>query len=97
MKEQKSYFSNGEIKTIGFTVSHKENEKCRVVMPDHIGKINHQECLCFEEGYGSVLGISDKEYTEYGYPEKIDIKCDNIKQAQTYMMRMDDVNKHIIM
>lgn len=66
MKEQKSYFSNGEIRTIGFPVSHKENEKRRAIMPNHIRKIAHPECLYFEEGYGSVLGIPDKEYAEYG-------------------------------
>ncbi len=53
-------------KTIGFPISHKENENRRAIIPDHVKKIAHPEQLYFERGYGSVLGISDEEYAQYG-------------------------------
>lgn len=53
-------------RTIGFPVSHKENEYRRAIIPNHIIKMNHPENLYFELGYGAVLGISDKEYMECG-------------------------------
>ena len=49
-------------KTIGFPISHKENENRRAVVPEHIKDMENPECLYFEEGYGKVLGIEDSEY-----------------------------------
>lgn len=54
------------MKTIGFPISRKENEKRRAIVPDHIKYISHPECLYFERGYGEVLGISDNEYKALG-------------------------------
>ena len=54
------------MKTIGFPISHKENEKRRAIVPEHIPSITHPEKLYFETGYGDVLGISDSEYSQYG-------------------------------
>ena len=54
------------MKTIGFPISHKENEKRRAIVPEHIPSITHPENLYFETGYGDVLGISDSEYSQYG-------------------------------
>lgn len=53
-------------KTVGFPISHKENENRRAIVPKHIKRMKHPECLYFEEGYGKVLGIDDKEYQELG-------------------------------
>ena len=66
MKEQRNYYSDGKFKTIGFPVSHKENEKRRAIMPDHVSGINHPDRLFFEEGHGLVLEIPNKEYARYG-------------------------------
>lgn len=52
--------------TIGFPISHKENEKRRAIIPEHIKLIKHPEQLYFEEGYGMVLGIDDVEYEKCG-------------------------------
>lgn len=52
--------------TIGFPISHKENEYRRAIVPNEIEKIGHPEQLYFEKGYGEVLGIEDSEYTKYG-------------------------------
>ncbi len=54
------------MKTVGFPISHKENENRRAVVPAHIKFISHPECLYFEEGYGNVLGITDDEYEACG-------------------------------
>lgn len=71
------------IKTIGFPISHKENENRRAIVPEHIKFIEHPELLYFEEGYGEVLGVTDREYLEFGchmvkFEEVIskDIICD---------------------
>lgn len=54
------------MKTIGFPISHKENEKRRALLPEHISSISHPEFLYFEKGYGEVLGIEDDEYAKLG-------------------------------
>ena len=54
------------MKTIGFPISHKENENRRAIVPRHIAGISHPEMLCFESGYGKVLGIEDAEYAALG-------------------------------
>lgn len=52
--------------TIGFPISHKENEFRRVIVPDDIVKMKYPESLYFERNYGDVLGISDEEYANLG-------------------------------
>ena len=52
--------------TIGFPISHKENEQRRALVPEHIRKMAHPEQLWFETGYGDVLGLCDADYTELG-------------------------------
>ena len=37
-----------KMKTIGFPISHKENENRRALLPEHIINIEHPECLWFE-------------------------------------------------
>lgn len=54
------------VRTVGFPISHKENENRRAIVPEHIAKLQHPECLYFETGYGAVLGVSDAEYEAVG-------------------------------
>ena len=54
------------LKTVGFPISHKENEFRRVIVPDHIALMKNPKCLWFEKGYGEVLGIKDAEYAAQG-------------------------------
>lgn len=54
------------MKTVGFPISHKENEYRRAIVPTHLKNIEHPELLYFERGYGEVLGIEDKEYEACG-------------------------------
>lgn len=54
------------MKTIGFPISHKENENRRAIVPAHIMQMSNPGQLYFEEGYGNVLGIADEEYEACG-------------------------------
>lgn len=54
------------MKTVGFPISHKENENRRAIVPAHIKLLTHPEYLYFEKGYGDVLGLTDTEYAECG-------------------------------
>ena len=54
------------MRTIGFPISHKENEHRRAIIPQHIHNIFHPEMLYFETGYGDVCGYSDTDYIEVG-------------------------------
>lgn len=54
------------MKTVGFPISHKENERRRAIVPEDILKIRHPECLFIEEGYGDVLGYDDDYYRRAG-------------------------------
>lgn len=54
------------LRTIGFPISHKENENRRAIIPENIAMMNNPECLYFEKGYGNVLGIKDVEYSKVG-------------------------------
>ncbi len=54
------------MKTIGFPICHKENEKRRTILPSHIKCMRNADELYFEKGYGEVLGISDDEYQASG-------------------------------
>ncbi|HSO59074.1 MAG TPA: N(5)-(carboxyethyl)ornithine synthase, partial [Paenisporosarcina sp.] len=54
------------IYTIGFVISHKNNEKRRAILPKDLPQIKCVEQLYFEEGYGADLGFSDEEYKVSG-------------------------------
>lgn len=54
------------MKTVGFSISRKENEFRRALLPKDIKLINHPEMLYFEKGYGDVLGYDDQDYIEAG-------------------------------
>ncbi|WP_394916330.1 N(5)-(carboxyethyl)ornithine synthase [uncultured Robinsoniella sp.] len=54
------------MKTIGFPISHKENEYRRAIVPEDIKKLKHPQNLYFEYGYGKCMGIEDSEFSELG-------------------------------
>lgn len=54
------------MKTVGFPISHKENENRRAIVPEDISKIVCPENLYIETGFGDVMGISDDEYAAMG-------------------------------
>jgi len=54
------------MKSIGFVISQKENERRRALIPPDLKDIKHTENLYFETGYGDVLGYSDDDYVKAG-------------------------------
>ena len=54
------------MKTVGFPISHKENENRRAIVPQDIEKIICPENIYIETGFGEVLGISDEDYAREG-------------------------------
>ena len=54
------------MKTVGFPISHKENEYRRALLPDDVKKISHPDRLFFETGFGEVLGLTDEDYRRAG-------------------------------
>ena len=49
------------MRSVGFLISPKENEKRRAILPEDVAKLKNSNMLYFEKGYGEVLGIKDKE------------------------------------
>jgi len=83
------------LKTVGFPISRKENEKRRAIVPEHIRLMSNPENLYFEYGYGEILGISDDEYTALGchmcsFDEVLekDIICDPKIGDAEYLSRL---------
>ncbi len=54
------------MKTIGFLISHKENEKRRALVSADVKNIKNKENVFIETGYGDVLGYSDEDYRSAG-------------------------------
>lgn len=54
------------MRTIGFPISHKENEFRRALVVKDLLRIKNREALYLETGYGAVLGFSDSEYEACG-------------------------------
>jgi len=54
------------MKTIGFPISHKENENRRAIVPEDIKRMSHPENVYIEENYGKVLGLEDADYVAVG-------------------------------
>lgn len=57
---------NNSMKRIGFPISHKENERRRALVPEHLAMVEHPERLFIERGYGEVLGYNDEDYARWG-------------------------------
>lgn len=80
------------MKTLGFPISDKLNEKRRALIPSHIEQIKKPEKIYIEKGYGEVLGYSDEEYLSFGVNIvnrqlvlKQDIICDPKIGDATYL------------
>ncbi|WP_125154156.1 N(5)-(carboxyethyl)ornithine synthase [Clostridium rectalis] len=85
------------MRTIGFILSPKENEKRTALLPKYIKKLNYPEQLFFETGYGEKFGIDDEEYIKLGAnivsreeALKKDIVCDPKIGDGDYIKDLDD-------
>ncbi len=54
------------MKTIGFVISHKNNEKRRALFPKDMAQIANVGQLYFEKGYGESVFVDDSEYEAVG-------------------------------
>lgn len=54
------------MKTVGFLISHKNNERRRGLIPGDLKNIENVEQLYFEMGYGESVGYSDQDYEKFG-------------------------------
>ncbi len=84
------------MKTIGFLISHKNNERRRALLPKDLVNINYKKQLFFEKGYGECLGINDQEYVDAGAnictreeAFKKDIICDVKLGDADYLDKLD--------
>lgn len=69
------------MKTLGFVISHKENENRRSITPGDLTHIRNKNSIFIEKGYGEVLGIPDKAYMECGaniVDRHVALSCDII-------------------
>lgn len=67
--------------TIGFLISHKNNEKRRAVLPRDLSGFQNPGQLYFEEGYGDSVGCLAQDYQRLGVniaPREDVLKCDVI-------------------
>lgn len=85
------------MKTIGFPISTKENEKRRCMIPKHISSIKNKKSIYIETGYGNVLGFTDEDYNRAGVHIitreevlKKDIICDPKIGDAEYLLQLKD-------
>ena len=85
------------MKTVGFPISKKENENRRALIPCDVSKIPEADMLCFEKGYGDVLGYDDDDYINAGARVvsreevlKCDIICDPKAGDGEYLEKLHD-------
>lgn len=83
--------------TVGFISSKKSNENRRAILPQDLVRISNKKSIYVEEGYGSTLGISDKEYEVMGASitsRDICLSCDIIVDVKLgdadYLDTIDD-------
>lgn len=55
------------MKSIGYLISHKNNERRRALLPHDAERIQHRSMITVEHGYGDVLGYSDDDYLLAGF------------------------------
>lgn len=84
------------MKTLALTISDKENENRRALVPQHIVNISNKSQVFIEAGYGNVLGFSDKDYSDQGIKvcsrdEAMtkDIVCDPKIGDAEYLKKLD--------
>ena len=54
------------MKSVGFPISQKENEKRRCLIPSDAHLIKNKAQIFVEKGYGDILNFSDKDYIRAG-------------------------------
>lgn len=83
------------MKTVGFPISDKKNEKGRCLLPIHAKIIKNKTLVYVETGYGSILGFDDSDYVKAGINVvekeevlKQDIICDAKIGDASYLKKL---------
>ena len=50
------------MRTVGFVISHKNNEKRRGLLPEDLKNIKYLDYIYMEKGYGESIGLKDSDY-----------------------------------
>lgn len=65
--------------TVGFVISHKNNEKRRALLPEDLKYIKNLGCIYIEKGYGESIGLKDSDYQGVKFVSREEVlKCDVI-------------------
>ena len=85
------------MKTMGFVISRKNNEKRRAILPADVKTLRNAGQLFFESGYGESVGFSDQEYIDAGanvVSREEALKCDIVTDVKLgdadYLNELDD-------
>lgn len=73
------------MKTIGFVISHKNNEQRRALLPEDLVHLRHPRKVFIETGYGDSVGYKDRDYAEFSVhvvPREAALKCDIITDVK---------------
>lgn len=73
------------MQSIGFIISHKNNEMRRALLPDDLAHIRHRRKLFFERGYGESVGFRDQDYLDLGVhvvPRAQALSCDVVTDVK---------------
>lgn len=86
-----------EKRTMGLLISHKNNEKRRAILPEHVAQLRNCDKLYFETGYGLSVGRTDEEYVAAGahvVSREQAMQCDIIVDVKLgdadYLDQLDD-------
>lgn len=86
-----------EKRTMGLLISHKNNEKRRAILPEHVAQLRYRGNLYFETGYGLSVGHTDEEYAAAGahvVSREQAMQCDIIVDVKLgdadYLDQLDD-------
>ncbi len=82
---------------MGFLISHKNGERRRALLPQHMRDIRNLDSLYFEQGYGVAVGVPDEEYVKLGchiVPRENIFSCDIIADVKLgdadYLSSLED-------
>ena len=82
---------------MGLLISHKNHEKRRAILPEHVAQLRNRGNLYFETGYGLSVGRTDEEYAAAGahiVSREQAMQCDIIVDVKLgdadYLDQLDD-------
>lgn len=83
------------MRTVGFVISHKNNEKRRGLLPEDLKNIKNLDYIYMEKGYGESIGLKDSDYEGVKFVSREEVlNCDVIVDVKLgdadYLNEIDD-------